>query len=186
MKNMYHYQISEFDCGPTSLINSLIYLYNREEIPAYVIKAIFNYTLDCFDDNGKVGQLGTSLESMRMIGHWLNDYSRHHQFKINCNYYELEAVTFERIDDCIKNNGCVVLRTYLEEDHYVTVTNIDQNYVYIIDPYYLTSEYKDEAVLLCEDKTYNRKVNLDRFKSDLKLDFALGPVNKRQMLTINK
>lgn len=33
MKNPLHYQLSEYDCGPTSMMNALAYLFEREEIP---------------------------------------------------------------------------------------------------------------------------------------------------------
>ena len=36
MKNPLHYQISEYDCGPTSMLNAIIYLFDRDEIPPEV------------------------------------------------------------------------------------------------------------------------------------------------------
>lgn len=33
MKNPLHYQLSEYDCGPTSMMNAIAYLFEREEIP---------------------------------------------------------------------------------------------------------------------------------------------------------
>ena len=38
MKNPLHYQISEYDCGPTSMLNAIIYLFDRDEIPPEVIR----------------------------------------------------------------------------------------------------------------------------------------------------
>ena len=32
MKNPLHYQLSEYDCGPTSMMNAIAYLFEREEI----------------------------------------------------------------------------------------------------------------------------------------------------------
>ena len=33
MKNPLHYQLSEYDCGPTSMHNAMSFLFEREEIP---------------------------------------------------------------------------------------------------------------------------------------------------------
>ncbi|MSR90321.1 hypothetical protein [Inconstantimicrobium porci] len=52
MKNKLIYQRSEFDCGTTSMINAISYLFDREEIKPEIIKAIYNYTLDEYDQNG--------------------------------------------------------------------------------------------------------------------------------------
>lgn len=35
MKIPLHYQITEYDCGPTSLLNGLSFLFEREEIHPY-------------------------------------------------------------------------------------------------------------------------------------------------------
>ena len=33
MKNPLHYQLSDYDRGPTSMLNAVSYLFEREEIP---------------------------------------------------------------------------------------------------------------------------------------------------------
>ncbi len=51
MKVPLRYQNSEYDCGTTSFINALAYLYDREDIPVELLKAIYQYTLDVEDEN---------------------------------------------------------------------------------------------------------------------------------------
>ena len=47
MKIPLRYQVSEYDCGPTSLLNALNYLFQREEISPELIRNIaFNHTLE--------------------------------------------------------------------------------------------------------------------------------------------
>ena len=53
MKNPLQYQISEYDCGPTSLLNALSYLFDREEIAPEVIRNILLYCLDCYSADGR-------------------------------------------------------------------------------------------------------------------------------------
>ena len=54
----FHYQISEYDCVPTAMINAISYLFHRKEIPPMVIRHIYLYCMDtaiedewvyCFD-----------------------------------------------------------------------------------------------------------------------------------------
>jgi len=49
MKVSLRYQNSKYDCGTTSFINALAYLYDRENIPVELLKAIYQYTLDVED-----------------------------------------------------------------------------------------------------------------------------------------
>ena len=40
MKIPLHYQMSEYDCGPTTMLNAISYLFEVEEIPPEVIRNI--------------------------------------------------------------------------------------------------------------------------------------------------
>ena len=40
MNNPLHYQLPEYDCGPTSMLNAVSYLFRREEIPPEIIRSI--------------------------------------------------------------------------------------------------------------------------------------------------
>lgn len=46
MKISLKYQNTKYDCGPTSLVNAFAYLFEREEFPVSLLKAIYKYTLD--------------------------------------------------------------------------------------------------------------------------------------------
>ncbi len=190
MKSPLRYQITEFDCGSVSLINCIAYLFEREDIPAELVKAISSYTLDCYDEFGNLGQHGTSREAVRFLSRWIVDFSNSKDFKIKCHYLNGAHVNLQDITACLKNGGVVNLRTYLlDDEHYVSVTKIDEQYVYIFDPYYLINkEYKDSEVTLITNKpfNYNRKVSINRFLSDKKLDFALGPTKNREIVLFNK
>ena len=51
MKIPLRFQITEFDCGSVSLINCISYLFDREEIPAKLLKTIFGLSLFAFAVN---------------------------------------------------------------------------------------------------------------------------------------
>jgi uncharacterized protein YvpB len=71
-----------------------------------------------------------------------------------------------------------LLRTYLEDaEHYVIITGIDSDFVYIWDPYYLEKSYYNDnkkiEIILHHLFDYNRKVSLKWFDSNQKKDFSL-------------
>ena len=44
MKNPLRYQMSEYDCGPTTMLNAISYLFPREIISPEVIRNIMLYS----------------------------------------------------------------------------------------------------------------------------------------------
>ena len=190
MKTPLRYQITEFDCGSVSLINCIVFLFERNEIPAELIKAISTYTLDCYDEFGNLGQKGTSREAVKYLSRWIVDFSEQKNLGITCKYLRGKNVTLEKIKECLNNGGCVNLRTYQDSEHYVTITHYDADYIYIFDPYYTEKkEYKNDFFI--EQITnkpfdYNKKVKLSRFLMETKDEFALGPISKREIVLINR
>ena len=184
MKIPLRYQITEYDCATVSLENVISYLFDREEITISIIKTIYLYTLDCYDDKGKLGHGGTSIEAINFIIHWLYEYSTINKFDIRCRHCLKNEVVEENIRKCIDKKGCVLLRTYLSGEHYVLVTDIDEKFVYLWDPYYLDENYFKKNggidIIYSEPFKYNRRVNLKIFNSYLKNDYALGPLIKRE------
>ena len=72
MKIPLRYQVSEYDCGPTSLLNALNYLFQREEISPELIRNIMLYSLDCYGSGGAPGKRGTSRMAMMFLSNWLD------------------------------------------------------------------------------------------------------------------
>jgi len=110
MKIPLRFQVTEFDCGTVSLLNAFSFLFEREDIPAELVRAIHNYTLDCYDEYGNIGQGGTSREAIQLLTHWITSYAEKKELGVRCIRYDKEAVTLEKIRDCIKNKGVVLLR----------------------------------------------------------------------------
>ena len=51
MKNPLHYQLSEYDCGPTSMMNAIAYLFEREETPPEAIAFIIDVGPQSYSGN---------------------------------------------------------------------------------------------------------------------------------------
>lgn len=189
MKIPLRFQVTEFDCGTVSLLNAFSYLFEREEIPAELVKAIHEYTLDCYDEFGNIGAGGTSRESIAMLTRWITNYSTTKDFHVICRRLEGSDITKYELFNCLDNNGCVFLRCNQENEHYVIITKRDKKYFYIFDPYYLDKDYykkdKDIKIVLNKPFTYNRKVTINRVLST-KDDFSMGDVDKRECVLINR
>lgn len=190
MKIPLRFQITEFDCGTVALQNAVSYLFERESIPAEVIKTIALYTLDCYDDKGNLGQGGTSRESIKLMTKWFTNYSNQHDFGIKCEHLQKEKVTLDVIEKFIGQNKCILVRTYLEGDHYVIITDVDDKFVYVWDSYYLDEEYynNDNNVIIDLNNPFkfNRKISKDYFESMDTNDFTLGPIEKREIVLISR
>ena len=46
MKSPLRYQVTQYDCGPTTMTNAILYLFEREEIPPDLVRHIGLCTLD--------------------------------------------------------------------------------------------------------------------------------------------
>lgn len=84
MKVPLRFQITEFDCGTVSLLNAFSYLYEREEIPALLVKQIHKYMLDCYDEKGNLGNGGTSRDAINKLTTWITNYTEKHDFDVVC------------------------------------------------------------------------------------------------------
>lgn len=190
MKVPLRFQVTEFDCGATSLINALAYLFDREELPVTLIKAIYRYTLDAEGENGIIGESGTSRDAVEKLSHWITRYANNNDFHITCKTLEKEEVTEEKIRECLDNNGCVLARCYQKVEHYVLITKMDDNFAYIFDPYYLPEDcyYDDKqvAIVLNQTFTHNRIVKINRLFNQSHQDFSLMEMEKREVVLINR
>ncbi len=190
MKIPLRFQITEFDCGTVSLQNAFSYLFEREEIPAELVKSIHRYTLDCYDEQGNLGQGGTSREAINKLTHWITRYANSKNFKVRCERLEKDEITLEKMQECLKNNGCIFVRCWQTQEHYVIITKMDKKYAYIFDPYYLDKKEYDRdsqvKIILNKPFTHNRRVTLKRLFSDTKKDFALGEIERRECVLINR
>lgn len=189
MKNPLRYQISEYDCGPTSLLNALSYLFEREEIPPEIIRNIMIYSLDSYGKDGISGKSGTSYMAMMFVSNWINGFGQIGQLNISSRYLSEHEVNMKEggyIDDAIRRNGAVVLRLYEGGWHYVLCTDMKGDKVYLFDPYYDDRSYEMEGIEVILDQTfsYNRIVDKSYFDNLELGTYALGPIKKREAVII--
>ena len=121
MKTPLHYQMTEYDCGPISMMNAIIFLFDREQIPPDLIRNIMLYCLDCYGAEGAPGKSGTSCTAMMFLSNWLDRYGRVQDLPISSRYLSGPSVTIRphsEVADALRQGGVAVVRLYFDVAHY--------------------------------------------------------------------
>ena len=178
MKIPLRYQNTEYDCGTTTFVNALAFLYDREDIPVELLKAIYRFTLDVENKEGIIGAGGTSIEHAELLAKYFVEYAnKNNDFDINCKVLSGDEVNANYMRKCIDDKSVIVARCFQDGEHYILITKIDDMFAYIFDPYYLEEDYyandDDVAIVLHETFTHNRLVKIERLFDKSKKDFSL-------------
>lgn len=189
MKNPLHYQLSEYDCGPTSLLNGISYLFEREEIPPEVIRNIMLYCLDCYGAEGAPGKNGTSCTAMMFLSNWLDGFGRLGQLPLSSQYLSGKQVFIgseSPINDALHRGGAAVVRLYYEVAHYVLMTGEENGRILLFDPYYQTEPFPQADILLTGEYpyAYNRTVPFSYFNRETQELYALGEAAGREAVLL--
>ena len=190
MKNPLHYQVSEFDCGPTTVLNALSYLFQRENLPAELVRNIMIYCLDCYNEEGRPGGNGTSRAAMMFLSNWLNGFGKVSKLPVSSRYLSGKSVYMgqeSQINDALRRGGVAVVRLYYDEEHYVLLTGIEDKRILMFDPYYEPEpfeEYPDIEVDQDHPFSYNRKVPEAYFNKENLSFYAFGPYELREAVLL--
>ncbi|MBE6907363.1 MAG: peptidase C39 [Ruminococcaceae bacterium] len=189
MKNPLNYQVTEYDCGPTTLFNAMSFLFRREEIPPDIIKHIMLYCLDSYNDKGEFGKNGTSHMAMMFLSDWLNQFGKVKRFPLHCEFLtggQVSVGQSSKIVTALQQGGAVVVRLRYGCWHYVLLTGTDEQNIYLFDPYYRKKPFKQEGLEIVTDMPYsvNRKVPYDMMNSSGKGAYALGPKGTREAIIL--
>lgn len=196
MKNLLNYQSSEYDCGPVSLTNAIRFLFEREDICPDIIKYIMLYSMDSYNEEGEIGKRGTSASAMRFLADWLNQFGQIKRFPISCEFLsgkEVHISPSSKIVCALRQGGVVVLRLFLEVSHYVLLTGIENDSLYLFDPYYeeeddpeLSEEYKGAGIAFIngQPKRANRLVSIERLNRTGKDFYEMGPYELREAVIV--
>lgn len=196
MKNVLNYQSSEYDCGPTTLINAIRYLFERDEIAPELLKAISLYTLDSYNAQGESGKSGTSKMAMQFLASWMNQYGRSKNFPIEARFLEAEQVYIapnSAIVGCLQQKGVAVVRVWLGGDeHYVLLTQSDGDEIGLFDPYFwnYTQEELESlkkqgiTVVWNEPMKLNRMVRADVMNQKEIVNYGMGERGMREAMLL--
>lgn len=189
MNNPLRYQLTEYDCGPTSVLNAVSYLFPREDIPPEIVRSTMLYCLDCFGADGTCGKCGTSCMAMMFLSNWLNSFGQAGHLPISSQYLSGKEVNFSqngRLRDALYRGGAAVVRLDLDGWHYVLLTGVRDEQVYLFDPYYQEKPFDDPALQMISDHPaeYNRIVPVHYFEREEQVVYAFGPVEGREAVLL--
>ena len=188
MKQPLRYQITEYDCGPTSLLNAVSFLFEREDIPPELVRNIMLYSLDTYGADGVSGKSGTSHTAMLFLSHWLEGFGKAGRLPIRSEYLTGRDVNLgagSRIVSALRRGGAAVVRLDLDGWHYVLLTGIEGDGVLLFDPYYLPESLPaDVKAVERHEEAYNRIVPSIRFETQEIAPYGFGPYAQREAVLL--
>lgn len=189
MKTPLRYQITEYDCGPTSLLNGLSFLFEREEIPPEVVRNIMLFCLDSYGADGISGKSGTSHAAMQFLSHWLDGFGETGRLPLASMYLSGQDVNLGqngRLRDALSRGGAAVVRVDLEGWHYILLTGIEEDKVYAFDPYRTIDAglTADAAPAEGHPERYNRILEVGLLERQEMFPYAFGPIEEREAVLL--
>ena len=188
MKQPLRYQITEYDCGPTSLLNAVSFLFEREDIPPELVRNIMLYSLDTYGTDGVSGKSGTSHTAMLFLSHWLEGFGKAGRLPIRSEYLTGRDVNLSessRIVSALRRGGAAVVRLDLDGWHYVLLTGIEDEGVFVFDPYYLPGALSAEIqVVQGQETKYNRIIPRTLFETEEIRPYGFGPYDQREAVLL--
>ena len=192
MKTPLNYQVTSKDNSNAALEDSLMFLFEREEMPLEILKALYVYSVECYNDKTEYNTAEYGKQYMATMSRYISDVLKNKNLNFNCVHSKGESVTLSSILYCLKNYGCACVKVWKDnEPHYVTVTALDSSSVYLFDPYYeYASFYKandNVKAILDMPFNYNRKVKLEHFVRSRQDDYCMGaPANREAVMFVKK
>jgi hypothetical protein len=189
MKNPLNYQTTEYDCGPTTMMNAISFLFKREEISPDITKCIMQYCLDGYNRKGEAYKSGTTDMAMLFLSQWLNQFGKVRKFPIWCENLTGEQVFVgdtSKVSECLYQKGAAVAKVMLGCWHYVLLTGIDGDYIELFDPYFRQKPINIEGVEMVWDqpKRCNRRVHKDIMNDTGKGAYAMGRMDSRECVLL--
>lgn len=191
MKSPLNYQVTSKDNSNAALEDSLMFLFEREEMPLEILKALYVYSVECYNDRTEADTNQYSKQFIHIMSKYISDVLKNKNLNFDCVHSLAENVSLSAILYCLKNNGCACVKVWKDNaPHYVVVTALDTSYVYLFDPYFeYASFYKNNEnvkVVLDMPFNYNRKVKLEHFILSRQEDYCMGMQANREAVMFVK
>ena len=188
MKSPLRYQATDADCGKTSFVNAFMYLFERSEIPPQAVDFVTRVTGDCnLAVNGYYR--GTSAHALAFMAAWCNDYLVKAGMPVRCQALRDDEVSMAEgspLVEGLRSGAVAVCGCHLSVDHYVLMTGIDDESVYLFDPFYepWPPEHFDvppEGVVWVDNQpfSYNRIVSRAVLDDPESISYTLHAVSGR-------
>ncbi len=189
MKSPLHYQATRYDCGPTTILNSIMYMFDREEIPPDIVRHIGICTLDSYNNEGHPGMKGTSSAAIRYFASWLNELRFAGLLPVGGQYIEKEQVNLSRdsaIISALSEGDAVVLHVFHNEGHYILLTGICDDGIMAFDPYYGGNMVDRQGVIPVSGQPLSHNVILSQtvLEGENRDYYSMGEISTREALIV--
>ena len=193
MKNALIYQSSEYDCGPTCLLNAVRFLFEREEVPPFILRQIWLMGNDTCCEKGGPGLRGTSRASMRYMAEWLREYGKNCHFPVDALFLENEQAQVLPGGEAwhwLEAGGCAVMRCFAGGiPHFVLLTALlPDGEIGLFDPYEEEPDFQGSGRRIVRDqpRRMNRAVDYRLVNLFAHEDYAMGKPEERELLLIRR
>lgn len=191
MKSPLRYQATQYDCGPTTMANAIMFLFEREEIPPDLVRHIGLCTLDSYDRNGHCGMCGTTGAAIRYFGTWLNELRFSGLLPVESRFLDGKDVFFGRgslLSDALRSGAAIVLHVFHSGGHYILATGESEGMIRAFDPYYRGNEAQRKGVVPVPDCPFSHNILIsEQVINDTVQDFySMGEINTREALVIRR
>ncbi|MCI2046350.1 MAG: peptidase C39 [Faecalibacterium sp.] len=183
------YQVSEYDCGPTSLLNALNYLFDRKQIRPCLLKAVYQYSLDDCDQQGRPGYMGTSGAALKFLCRWMNSYAQSCHFPIRCKTLHSKDIFLgpgSELNKALEQGAVAVTRCLLGCGHYVLIVGAHNGVCELWDPYYEEKPIRKKTIETVTDEPNrcNHRVAYVQMNTENRGYYSLGPIPSRECLLL--
>lgn len=191
MKSPLRYQATNYDCGPTTLTNAILVLFEREEIAPDLIRHIGQCTLDSYDQNGYCGRYGTSGAAVRYFGDWFNELRYAGLMPIQSRFLSKEYVFLgekSEINAALKNGAVVMLHVFYDIGHYILLTGKNEKGILAFDPYFRGNEARRDGVQKVDDHPFSHNIIISEsvLNDTGRGYYSMGDINTREALIISR
>ena len=123
------------------------------------------------------------------LSNWLNQFGKVKKWPIDTQVLHGNIVQISdnsKVVECLQQGGVCVARVMLGCWHYVLLTGIDSEYVYVFDPYYRKKTFNEKGILIVTDKPtqMNRKIKHEVLNRVGKENYALGALEERECILL--
>ena len=180
------YQLTEYDCGPTSVINALRLLFDRKLLHPDMIKCVYQFCLEGFNCHGEMGKTGTSRCAMIYLAQWFNQYAAQRHFPIHTETLtgkDAYLTPDSRIVCALAAGGCALVRCHFGCEHYILLTGLGENgEILAFDPYYLEKPLRRRDIVCIPDQPDRANIRLTqaRLNREDRDYYAMGKEEMRE------
>ncbi|MCI1984550.1 MAG: hypothetical protein LKJ47_07265 [Bifidobacteriaceae bacterium] len=125
------YQATKYDCGPTTVVNALRFLYSREELDPELLTETYARTLDDFNEEGELGKYGTSHQAIRNVIRYFHAYGLGSGFPIDARAVRGEDVVMRpgaAAYDAIAHGAAGIARVWhAGHGHYILLSGVSED-----------------------------------------------------------